>query len=160
MQSPAGGGNERLRAKVNRKVDILEDERSHGHITDAEYQVGRALMRVFEEAPRPGSTSNWCRAGRVDVSVSQGQAFEHHLDAAKKIKAQRERVVRVIGEAGYRFLERILRDGQTYAQVAAATTGDSAHKRRFVAQRFRRCLSDLVEAWSARGAAVKSLPTG
>jgi hypothetical protein len=153
MQSSVGNGNERLLARVNRNVDILETERSHGHISEAEYRVGRELMRIFEFSSRPPSASNWRQSGRVDISVSQSNAVERHLEAAEKIKAQRERVVKAIGEAGYKFLERILRDGMTYAQVAAATRGDSDHKRRFIAQRFRMCLSDLVEASAARGPA-------
>jgi hypothetical protein len=35
MQSPGGNGNERLLAKVNRKVDLLAGKRSHGHIAEA-----------------------------------------------------------------------------------------------------------------------------
>jgi hypothetical protein len=116
-------------------------------------------MRVFETVPGPGIVSSYRRTGRVDASVAQEHAIERHLDVAKKIKAQRERVVRAIGEAGYKFLERILRDGMPYTQLAETTIGEA--KCGGGPSRSNSGITrDLVEAWSAKGPAGKSFPTG
>src|SRR3954465_14923153 len=52
---PQSGRKGRLIAPVNRRVDILELERSHGRISDEAYCAGRLAQAIWEKARGPGA---------------------------------------------------------------------------------------------------------
>jgi hypothetical protein len=135
-------------AAVNRRTDILEEERSHKRITEDEYRVGRSIQAVFELSSR--SSSNWIEGGGSrDVAEAHIMQLARGKVRADLIIEYEERLRRAVGENGMRFLRGILGEGKSYAQMAGALP--SERKITFVAQRFRCYLAELSESWAATG---------
>jgi hypothetical protein len=84
---------ERILAAANRRVDALEEERSHGRISDAAYQVGRIIQAVFERAKGPrGAAAQWTQGDRVDPAWEHELAIALALVDARKIAAYLDRL--------------------------------------------------------------------
>lgn len=149
-QNPEGPGNERTLATVNRRVDILELEKSHGRISDAAYSVGRIVQAVFERAKGPGGT-NWQGGSRVDAWAAHELAIIHGIEDARRITGWIERITRALGMIDARILRRVLGDRMNYAEVAAATGKAGERGTAYIAQRFRDALEELAEALAAKG---------
>lgn len=162
-QDSTGPRTERIRATVHTAVDILEWELSHGRISESDCHVGRIVQRVFEGIPPPGSGSNWRGGSRISAIEAQTQMIERYHKAVKEIGRLRRLVIRAIGESGYHYLEKILRDGWTFADMAAGAKESvirpSEGKITKAGDRFRYHLRDLNDAWAARGS-TGALPGG
>lgn len=135
--------------QVNRRVDVLEEERAHRRISEAAYLTGRAIQTVFEEASRSAG-SNWSGGDRVDVSEAKDNQIVRRLEAAAHIEAEMARLTRLVGTIGARFLREIL-TGTTYREYAERRGRGGERGTAYVADRFRAWLEDIAEERAAKG---------
>ncbi len=144
----------RLLASVNRRVDILEDERSHGRITVSQYETARQVQAVFERATgaRLGS-GGWDIGGSRDQTIAHELQIIYAIEDARVIRALLVRVVKAVGFVGARFLKSVLADRQTFAQAAEARGKAGERGTSQVASHFRILLEGLDEAFASRGLA-------
>ncbi|BAQ43988.1 MULTISPECIES: hypothetical protein [Methylobacterium] len=144
----------RLFAAVNRRVDILEDERSHGRITVSQYETARQVQAVFERASgaRLGS-GGWGIGGSRDQTIAHELQVIYAIEDARVIKALLGRVEKAVGTVGARFLKSVLADRQTFAQAAEARGKAGERGTSQVAAHFRILLEGLDEAFASRGVA-------
>ena len=149
---PWGDGVERHQMTVNRAVDILELERSHGRISEAAYPTGRQLQAVFEKIGAVGGT-NWQGTSRVDVMMQQELRVMTSLDHARFVTATFERMRARLGMIDARLLRRILGERMGFPEAAALQGKAGERGTAYIAGRFRDALEDLAEAWSAKGKA-------
>lgn len=144
---------ERHQVRINRLVDVLEDERAHRRISEAAYQAGQSLLRVFRRAPGPGNASNWAGASRVDTCLAKELVIERQFDAARaitRLKAWLESGS-VLGRIDGRLVARILHEGKSYAEAAALQGKSGDRGARYIATRFRDALEALAELLAATG---------
>lgn len=146
---------ERHQVRINRLVDVLEDERAHRRISEAAYVAGQQLMRVFGRARGPGNASNWAGASRVDSFVSKELAVIGGLDAARAITKLKAWLRSELGAIDANLVVRVLHEGKSYAEVAALQGKAGPRGTTYVAHRFRDALEALAEAQAATGAARK-----
>lgn len=140
--------NERESVTINRRVDILAQERAAGRIDEAQFQVGRMVQAVFERGSgaRLGS-GGWNPGGSRDQTVAHELKIIHAIEDAERVKAFAERMQAAIGGAGVRILRAILAEGHSYASYAARTgKGSGERAATDVAKRFRWLLEALTEA--------------
>jgi hypothetical protein len=148
---PSGPKNERTIATVNRRVDILELERSAGRLSDAAYAVGRIVQAVFERARGIRPSRGWRERDRVDAAWVHEVAIVYALDDARKVHAYKERIRSALGMIDARLLEQVLGDCLTYAECAAARGRAGERGIAYYAARFRDALEALADAWAAKG---------
>jgi len=148
---PYGPKDERVIATVNRRVDILELERSAGRLSDAAYAVGRIVQAIFERARGFRSSRGWRERDRVDAAWVQEVAIVYALDDARKVQAYKERIRTAVGMIDARLLEQVLGDGLTYPECAAARGRAGERGIAYYAARFRDALEALADAWAAKG---------
>jgi hypothetical protein len=151
VPDPYGGRDERLVATVNRRVDVLETERSAGRLSDAAYGVGRIVQAVFERARGIGPAPGWRERDRVDAAWVHEAAIVYALEDARKVQAHKERIRAALGMIDARLLEQVLGDRLTYAECAAARGRAGERGIAYYAARFRDALEALADAWAARG---------
>ncbi len=149
---------ERHQVRINRLVDVLEDERAHRRISEAAYVAGQALLRVFRRARGPGNASNWAGASRVDAFVSKELQIIGSIDAARAITRLKRWLEHELGQIDGRLVARILHEGKSYADCAALQGKSGDRGTRYIATRFRDALEALAEAQAAIGAARKEEP--
>ncbi|MCP1540147.1 hypothetical protein [Methylorubrum extorquens] len=147
-----------IAATVNRRVDVLSAERGQGHITEAQFLVGRNLQTMWEKqlgirSSNPAWDSITASAGFASRNTTHGLAIEDirmlgRLETARAVKAANDRAARVIGEAGVRFLRAILAEGHSFKSYAEAR-GRAADWRAIsdITRRFRWLLEELTEAY-------------
>lgn len=140
-----------LRATVNRRTDVLEDERSHHRISEAAYQVGRELQEAWECLARLGSSSNWNDAGRVDAADRHELSIAYAVQDAKKAQQTMRLLEEVVGKIGARVLRAIIGDGMPFGAFAAARGKSGERGTAAVAAHFRMLLEDVAEAFAATG---------
>ncbi|WP_391925323.1 hypothetical protein, partial [Streptomyces massasporeus] len=111
----------RTLAAVNRRVDVLEMERSHGRLTVSQYEVGRQVQAIFERASgaRLGSMDFGVR-GSKDMTIAHELSVIYAIDDARLVAKLKDKVVRAVGVPGARFLHEVLTGRQTFAQFAEA----------------------------------------
>lgn len=150
VEDPWGDGKQRVFATVNRRVDILEDERSHKLISEAAYRTGRQVQQVFELAARVGG-SNWGGDSRSDPLHTQRSAISKAMERAGEILEMERRIRDRLGAIDTRLLARVLRDRMSFADCAALVGKPGSWGERFIKARFRDALEELAEAWTAKG---------
>jgi hypothetical protein len=106
-------------ATVNRDVDVLRDRACPPPDRSGGYLAGRALKRAYERLPAASSGSNWRGGDRVDPVAARDRKEDRTLDAIAAVEALEARAREVIGHSGVAFLSRILRDGWSFAELAA-----------------------------------------
>lgn len=145
----------RLLATVNRRVDILEDERAHGRISVSQYETARQVQAVFERASgaRLGS-GGWEVGGSRDQTIAHELAIIYAIEDARTVQRLLGRVTRAVGEVGARFLKQILADRNTFAAYAQARGKGGERGTAQVAGHFRLLLEGLDEAFASRGLAA------
>jgi hypothetical protein len=144
------GRRGRLLATVNRRVDVLEYERSHDRITDRAYTVGRIVQAVFERARGPGAGSQWREGDRVDAVVAQELAIIRAIQGARLVQVYLKRIREAIGRIDANLLKQILGDHKSYGEVAALRGRANRAGTAYFADRFRDALEDLGETWERR----------
>ena len=147
---PYGNGKERVLATINRRVDILETERSHARISDAAYHNGRIVQEVFERANRLLGC-NWLGGSGLDPAEARATKIEKSVENAERVRKLVERISARLGMIDTRLLRRVLGDRMTFAQCAALQGKAGDRGERYVAARFRDALEALSEAWTAKG---------
>ncbi|CAL8981856.1 hypothetical protein RHODGE_RHODGE_03993 [Rhodoplanes serenus] len=143
----------RLLATVNTRTDILEDERSHGRISEAAYQVGRMLQEAFERTARLGSSSSWNDGGRIDMAERHELAIGYAVQDARRLQALMRRVENAVGVVGARMLRAVIGDRTSFAAIAAARGRAGDRATRQAAAHFRMLLEETAEHFAARGPA-------
>ncbi|WP_158811205.1 hypothetical protein [Beijerinckia sp. L45] len=151
---PMGNGTERLYASVNSRVDILEWERSHGHIGENAYRTGRLVQAIFERLGNISGT-NWCGASRMDPSLARELNVIRSIDSAAKIQELMEKIRGRIGMIDTRLMRRVLGERLSYAECSALQgKGGGDRGTTYIAKRFREALEDLAESWIGKGKAT------
>ncbi|GLS44386.1 hypothetical protein [Methylobacterium brachythecii] len=142
----------RLQVSVNRNVDILEVERSHGRIQVSEYETGRQVQAILERASgaRLGS-SGWDISGSRDQTIAHELAVIYAIEDARLVAKLKDKIVRAVGTPGARFLAEVLVGGKTFAQYAAARGRSGERGTAGVANHFRILMEYLDEAFAAEG---------
>lgn len=160
VENPYEVGPAKIEAQVNRRVDLLEQERSLGRtapimedglpkfgISQAAFVVGREIQAVFEAASRITSptglwvTSSANRGNAADASVVMHAAKRATAD---RVHAAETRLAEIIGRVGVRELRGFL-TGTTYEQYAAARGRSGERAIADVAKRFRWFLEEIAK---------------
>jgi hypothetical protein len=151
----------RIVASVNRRVDLLEYEHSHGNITVSQYEVGRQVQAIFERAAGARNTHD---IDFADVRISDPSkrqdladlAAIRAIDNAREVEALMRRVHLAIGETPAHFIRELLSRGGTVKDyVTARDPLAGAREITRVADRFRYLLEVLDDSFAACGAVVK-----
>ena len=141
---------ERMRVPVNRRSDVLEQERSHGRISEDAYLVGSVLRGLFERRGGARGAGAFGQGGKVDMMVAHELAILLAIDDARTVVVLLERFERVIGTSGARFLRDILASGMGFTEYTVARYRTSEPMAvRDVKKRFRWTLEDLAADWMA-----------
>jgi hypothetical protein len=112
-----GSHGQTVRATVNRRVDILEYECSHGRITAMAYRAGRVLQGVFERA-QLGGASTWAEGSRVDTSRAKEMAVVRKLLNARTIQAHLKWTRKVLGSTDAEIVRQVIGENRRYGDVA------------------------------------------
>jgi hypothetical protein len=144
----------RTMASVNRRVDVLEMERSHGRLTVSQYEVGRQVQAIFERASgaRLGSMDFGVR-GSKDMTIAHELSVIYAIDDARLVAKLKDKVVRAVGVPGARFLHEVLTGRQTFAQFAEARGKGGERGTAYIAEHFRILMENLDEDFAAEGVA-------
>lgn len=149
VDDPAEIGK-RARAAVNRRVSILEDQRSRGLLSEAAYRLGVELEVMFCTI---GFTDGgqWRDSSRVDAASAHEHAIALTMDRAIKAVAKAKWMLKCVGEVDGEIIVKVLREGMRFADVAAkikriSATSSGRRAAEFVAWRFRDALEYLAEA--------------
>jgi hypothetical protein len=139
-------------ASVNRRVDVLEMERSHGRLTVSQYEVGRQVQAIFERASgaRLGSMDFGIR-GSKDMTIAHELSVIYAIDDARLVAKLKDKVVRAVGVPGARFLHEVLTGRQTFAQFAEARGKGGERGTAYIAEHFRILMENLDEDFAAEG---------
>ena len=143
------------RVAVNRRIDILEMERSRGPangISEAAFLTGRQIQAVFERSQLSGGSS-WSGGDRVDAELAKEKRIIRNVDTARAVNAEMGRLSDEVGMIGARFLREIL-TGTSFAEFAARRGHSNERAVTDVAKRFRWMLEEIADARAARGRAA------
>ena len=140
---------QKVAVTINRRVDILEAERSQKRISEGAYRVGREIQAAYELGGR--SSSDWLGAGGGDPVTARENAMMGQVTWANTRVALMKRIVKAIGEEGAKHVHRIIGDGWSYRDVAAAEGNGGERAATQVAYRFRGLLEDVTRHWAAKG---------
>lgn len=153
MANLHGPRTERIQAAA--RLDILEKELALHKATDgqsgidtAAYMAGRTIERALELERSVRGSSVWRIGTRVDNARTGDDPTLRRAEEARKIKRA---TVDVIGEAGWQFLMRFLRDGWSFSLYAEKTGKAGARGTSYVANSFRWMLTECSNAWAGRG---------
>jgi hypothetical protein len=143
---------DRRLATVNRRVDVLEWERSHDRISEAAYREGRILQRAYEVRSRIGPGSVDGMMGRSQTADQKAAAMHGRLaDTMDKSGPYLAWVARELGEIDARLLRQVIGDGLGFAEVAALRGRGNERGVAYFAQRCRDALEALAEKRAAHG---------
>lgn len=144
----------RVMTSVNRRVDVLEMERSHGRLTVSQYEVGRQVQAIFERASgaRLGSMDFGVR-GSKDMTIAHELSVIYAIDDARLVAKLKDKVVRAVGVPGARFLHEVLTGRQTFAQFAEARGKGGDRGTAYIAEHFRILMENLDTDFAAEGVA-------
>ena len=143
-----------IHVATNRAVDVLEEERARGRISEAAYMTGREVQAVFERAARLGMpTRSWDGGSRVDAAAAHELAIAKNIDAARACDREMDRLEAAVGQIGARFLREIIAEGTSFRAYAERRGWAGDRKVAYVGDRFRMALEDLAEFRAARGRA-------
>ncbi|WP_375408538.1 hypothetical protein [uncultured Methylobacterium sp.] len=151
----------RIQATVNRRVDLLEYERSHGNITVSQYEVGRQVQATFERAAGARNTRD--RAAIDETIVDRSKRTElkdlaavRAIDSAREVQELMVKIERAIGGVPAHFLRELLTRGGTIKDyVRSKDMLASDRKVTETAIRFRYLLEALDDTFAATGAVVR-----
>ncbi len=149
VDDPYGPG--RILVTVNRRTDILEMERSHSRISEADYRTGQIVQAMFQRMGYAGlGAANLAGGSRGDPVEAVDRKLQHLFVSAKSVRAMMDGMTRHLGMIDTRLLRRILGDRMSYAQCAEFEGKSGERGERYVAQRFRDALKELAKAWQAK----------
>ena len=141
----------RLLANVNRRVDVLEMERSHGRISETAYEAGRQAQAIFERASGAGlGSAGWERVSRDQVIVRE-LSMIYAVEDARLVAKLKAKVVRAAGVPGARFLHEVLTGRKTFGEFADARGKGGDRGTAYIAEHFRILLENLDAEFAAEG---------
>lgn len=147
----------RIQATVNRRVDLLEYERSHGNITVSQYETARQVQAIFEKASGARNTGD---VDFGDVRISDPSRRPESLDAdairaisnAREVAALMRRVHLAIGETPAHLLRDLLSRAGTIKDFVKSKDPLAGEREvTKAAIKFRWMLEVLDEKFAARG---------
>jgi hypothetical protein len=141
---------ERQLVSVNYRIDLLENERKLGRISEAAYREGGRLLELLEAAHRIGGT-NWSGGDRIDAYTAHETAIVKKIETAQEITAVVAWVRSRLGAYDTQILRWVLGDRMTFMNIAARTGPATERRAGYVAQRFRDALQSLADARAAVG---------
>ena len=143
---------------LNRRVDLLVQERSNKRISEAEYQTGRIVQALFERSTGVRNGDGRSRT-RGNPALEAEIRLIYGIDDGPTVARYLRRIPFVVGEVGTRRLRTILM-GRSFQQVAEERGRPGERGLRSVADQFRSYLQDLTEAWAASGVPVSEQDPG
>ena len=155
VADPYEDGKIRIQVTIDRRVDILEEERSHKRISEAAYLTGRQIQALLEKLNHLGSVS-WDGASRGDPVVARERRHKTIIENAAAVKALEAGIIGRIGMIDWRLIRRIVGDRTSFSDCAAKEGKAGVRGTTYIAHRFRDALEHLAEALAARG---KGQPT-
>jgi hypothetical protein len=158
LPNPTGPAGQRVLASVNRRVDILEWERSHDRISDAAYFAGRVAQAVLERANRGVGSSTWRQGSRVDAELAKELAIIHSLENGRKVEDHLKHLQTTLGTVDAAIVRQILGDNLKYGDVRLPGRSKvvSGYET-YIARRFRDALEFLGEEDTATGPSRSSI---
>ena len=147
--NPNDVGPRKIEVQVNRRVDILMQERAGRHISEAAFLTGREIQATFEKTMLSGG-SNWTGGDRVDAELAKERTMIRRIETAREVEVEMARLRGEVGDIGARFLRDIL-TGMTFKDYAARRGHHGERAITDVAKRFRWSLEEISEARAARG---------
>jgi hypothetical protein len=143
--------HDRVLATVNKRVDVLEHERSHGWITEQAAETGREFQRLHELVDSVPS-SNWEGRSHVDAAAAHEEAIARRHVAVHTIQRYRRQAIKRIGLFGWWFLRRAIVEGVSFQRLGADNGYPNEKGREWAARTFRRLLEEMSLAVGATGA--------
>lgn len=150
VQDPMEPGK-RIHATINRRVDVLEIERSHKRITEAAYMTGRVAQAIFERTGHAPDRDRDPAGDRSKLEYVRDLPMILAIDDARTVAAYEKWIVSVLGHMDSRILRYVIRDGRTFAQLAEDRGRGGRQGTSYYADRFRDALETLAHALAARG---------
>lgn len=163
---PNKGPGQRVVANANRRVDILEWERSHGRIGDDAYREGRVAQTIFERAASTGGGSTWREGSRVDAEIAKELAILRRIATAELTEDYLKFLRDALGAVDASIVRQVLSENRRYADVELprrklkAPDEEELYRRRagkppeshvsYIARRFRDALETLAIAAGQR----------
>ncbi len=131
----------RVQATANRRVDVLENERAQGLISNPAYLAGRFVQALFERSrgARGGSAGPWRETGAMD-SWSHEDKLIRALNDAATLERYLGAMRGLLGAMDTAIVSDMLGDGYSYEQAALRRGRVGARARGYVASRFRDAL--------------------
>ena len=155
------GGRDRIVVTVNRRTDILEQERSHGRISESAYRAGEIVQAVFQRLGYGGiGAASLDGSGSRDLVEAIGAKTVRMLESAEACRALMDRMTRQLGMMDTRLLRRVLGDRMSYAECAAFQGKNGERGAGYVAARCRDALEDLARAWTAEAPTSARIVSG
>jgi len=149
----AGYVKRRVRALA--RIDLLDKERRDGSISEAAYQAGRTVERVFERMSRVAGSGQWLAGDRLDSATQAQVAAALGFENAIKVNAYLTFLLRHLGKRDARLLWAVLGLRLKFQTIALAEHRPGIRGVRYIADRFRDALGVLAEAKSAKGKALR-----
>lgn len=152
LPNSRGPAGQRILANVNRRVDILEWERSHARISDAAYFAGRVAQAALERANRGVGSSTWSQGSRVDAERAKELGIIRALESARMVEAHLRHLQVTLGKVDAAIVRQVLGDNLKYGDVRLPGRSNvvSGYET-YIARRFRDALELLGEEEIARG---------
>ena len=141
-------GKELIAVTINRMVDILEDERKGGHISEGAYRTGRDIQAAMELHIK--SSSNWMDGGASDPTTAREMQLIYGIERARRAAELEADIRSAVGNEGAKLIRLILGDGWTYGQIAIREGRSADYGKRQVGARFRWLLEAVTEHRSTR----------
>jgi len=138
-----------IQVRINRRVDLLEQERSHRRISESAYQVGRELQTHYEREAAGLGELNLERSGSARANTDMQAVYG--LESAQDRVHLAARIEKVIGTAGGDFLRASLSGNLSFPQLAASYGQHGERGVAVISGQWRWLLEQLATRWAARG---------
>lgn len=144
----------RILVNVNRRVDLLELERSHKRISEAAYRTGRMIQAVLERASgaRTGGGEEGCI--RADPITARELKMIYAIEDASTVIAWMDAIEREIGLIDAMIVRQVIGDNRSFEDVAILRGIPGDRSAWYFARRFREALEYLSETWGKRGTGI------
>lgn len=144
----------RIQVSINRRVDLLEEQRSHKRISVSEFETGRQVQAIIERASGAGlGSGGWGAGGSRDQTVAHEIAIIYAVEDARLIQQLMSRIVQAVGSVGARMLRDLLGGTMSLRQYAEARGKSGERGVAAVGAQFQFLLQALDESFSAFGVA-------
>lgn len=152
VADPWGEGE--IAVQINRRVDILENEKSRRRINEAEYRIGRMIQQAFEGLDLlHGASLAGGGSGGGNPQQASDLRSVRIMERGRELQKIMRRVVARIGMVDTRLLRQVIGDRLSFEQCAVSrgqrVTPQNVN---FIGRRFREALGELAKEWTARGA--------